>query len=440
MKHNVTLSPEKFDAKRIRIGVIGLGYVGFPLARLFSTRFKTKGYDINPARVNELNSGHDSRLEVCDTLLAEALTKNGLVCTSDIEEIKDCNFYVVSVPTPVDDSNCPDLGPLKGASELVAKVLSKGDIVVYESTVYPGVTEDECIPVLERVSGMKLNEDFFCGYSPERINPGDKLHTVETIRKVTSGSTPEAADIIDKVYASVLINGTHKAPSIKVAEASKVIENAQRDVNIAFFNEIAKIFNAIGIDTQDVIEAASSKWNFIKLKPGLVGGHCISVDPYYLIQKALECGINPELLISARATNEGMGEYVCKQTIDIMNRRGIMVKDANILLLGFTFKENCPDVRNTKVAAIYDTFKNYTGNITVFDPWANPDIVKREYGIDISRENPDSLKGKYDAVVLAVAHTEFADLDVRSFLKDRANGVVYDVKGVMPAGKYDGRL
>lgn len=434
------LNKENFSPDNVVIGVIGLGYVGLPLARLFSTKYKTRGFDINPARVDELNSGHDSRLEVSDELLTEALTTGRLICTNDLEEMKGCNFYVVAVPTPVDDDNNPDLSPLFGASEIVGKVLSRGDIVVYESTVYPGVTEDKCIPVLERVSGMNFNEDFYCGYSPERINPGDRLHTVETIRKVTSGSTPESAEIIDNIYSSVLINGTHLAPSIKVAEASKVIENTQRDVNIAFFNQIAKIFNAMGIDTQDVIEAASSKWNFIKLKPGLVGGHCISVDPYYLIQKAMECNINPELLVAARSANEGMASYVAMQTIDLMNRKGIMVKDSKVLILGITFKENCPDIRNSKVINVYKTFTEYTPNVTVVDPWTNPESIKREYGIELSPLDMDSLKGRFDAVVLAVSHKEFLDINVRDFLKYPGKGVVYDVKGVLPKSEVDGRL
>ena len=423
-----------------KICVIGLGYVGLPLARLFSTKFSTTGYDINPDRVRELNDGHDSRKEVPDEVLAEALTRYGLVCTGDLEDIKDCDFYVVAVPTPVDGNDDPDLTPLLGASEIVGKVLSPGDVVVYESTVYPGVTEDLCVPVLERVSGLRLNDSFYCGYSPERINPGDRLHTVETIRKVTSGSCAEAADIIDRVYDAVLINGTHKAPSIKVAEASKVIENAQRDVNIAFFNEIAKIFNAMDIDTQEVIEAASSKWNFIRMKPGLVGGHCISVDPYYLIEKAGECDVDARLLKAARATNESMGEYVARQTIGLMNRKGVLVKDADVLLLGFTFKENCPDIRNTKVADIYNSFSEYTLNIKVLDPWADPEAVKREYGIRIWDGCADGLDGKFDVVIHAVAHRQFENLKVRNFLKNPDVGVVYDVKGVLPVDMVDGRL
>ncbi len=423
----------------IKICVIGLGYVGLPLARLFSTKFQTIGFDMNQSRVDALNGGHDATLEVDDRLLQEAIEKNGFRCTTDIEEIREANFYVVAVPTPVDENNRPDLRPLWGASETVGKVISKGDIVVYESTVYPGVTEEECLPVVERVSGLKFNEDFYAGYSPERINPGDKEHTVEKIRKVTSGSTPEIADIVDRVYNTVLINGTHKAPSIKVAEASKIIENSQRDVNIAFMNELAKIFNAMGIDTNDVIEAASSKWNFIKLKPGLVGGHCISVDPYYLIQKAQVYGVLPRVMFAARRLNDGMGEYVAYQVIKLMNKKGVLVKDANILLLGVTFKENCPDVRNTKVVDIYSTLREYTDNITVYDPWADAAHVKHEYGIDIMNSGLEGQAGKYDAVVLCVAHNEFKHVDIRSFLRNE-NGVVYDVKGILDREVIDGRL
>jgi UDP-N-acetyl-D-galactosamine dehydrogenase len=396
--------------KEYKIAVIGLGYVGLPLARLFSTKYKTVGYDFNKARVDALMDGHDATLEVSDDLLQDAIKNHGFVCSSNLEDIRNCNFYVVAVPTPVDENNRPDLKPLWGASETVGKVISKGDIVVYESTVYPGVTEEECLPVVEKVSGLKFNVDFFAGYSPERINPGDKLHTVEKIKKVTSGSTPEVADIVDGIYNSVLVNGTHKAPSLKVAEASKIIENSQRDVNIAFMNELAKIFNAMGIDTRDVIDAASSKWNFIKLSPGLVGGHCISVDPYYLIQKAQVYGVLPRIMSNARRLNDGMGEYVANQTIKCMNKKGVMVKDANILILGITFKENCPDIRNTKIVDIYHTLKEYTGNITVCDPWAYPNMVKKAYGIDIE-PSIDKVKGKkYDAVILAVAHTKFEGL------------------------------
>ena len=431
--------------KETKIGVIGLGYVGLPLARLFSTKFKTVGFDMNQARVDALMSGHDSTLEVSDDLLQDAIRNHGFKCTANLEELRDCNFYVVAVPTPVDVNNRPDLEPLLKASETVGKVISKGDVVVYESTVYPGVTEEECLPVVERVSGLKFNVDFFAGYSPERINPGDKLHTVEKIKKVTSGSTPEIADYVDAVYNAVLVNGTHKAPSIRVAEASKIIENSQRDVNIAFMNELAKIFNAMGIDTHDVIEAASSKWNFIKLSPGLVGGHCISVDPYYLIEKAQVYGVLPRVMRAARRLNDGMGDYVANQTIKCMNKKGVLVKDSKILILGITFKENCPDIRNTKVVDIYRSLEEYTHNITVYDPWADPARVEKEYGIRVKslefRDKSLELKverGGFDAVILAVAHDEFKSLDVKSLLKP--NGVIYDVKGVLPRDIVDGRL
>ena len=400
--------------KEIKIAVIGLGYVGLPLARLFSTKYKTVGFDMNAQRCEALMLGHDATLEVSD---------------------EDCNFYVVAVPTPVDENNRPDLKPLLGASETIGKVISKGDIVVYESTVYPGVTEEECLPIVERVSGLTFNKDFFAGYSPERINPGDKEHTVEKIKKVTSGSTPEIADIVDAVYNSVLINGTHKAPSIKVAEASKIIENSQRDVNIAFMNELAKIFNAMGIDTRDVIEAAASKWNFIKLSPGLVGGHCISVDPYYLIQKAQVYGVLPRIMFAARRLNDGMGAYVANQTIKCMNRKGVMVKDAKILLLGITFKENCPDLRNSKIVDIYSTLQEYTHRITIYDPWADVAAVKHEYDIDITNELPND---QFDVVILGVAHKQFLELDVRKLVKE--GGVIYDVKGFLPRDIVDGRL
>ena len=423
------------DMKDTKIGVIGLGYVGLPLARLFSTKFPTVGFDMNQRRVDALMAGHDATLEVSDELLQEAIDKHGFVCTTDLEKIRDCNFYVVAVPTPVDENNRPDLAPLQGASETVGKVISKGDVVVYESTVYPGVTEEECLPIVERVSGLKFNKDFFAGYSPERINPGDKLHTVEKIKKVTSGSTPEVADYVDSVYNAVLINGTHKAPSIRVAEASKIIENSQRDVNIAFMNELAKIFNAMDIDTHDVIEAAATKWNFIKLSPGLVGGHCISVDPYYLIQKAQVYGVLPRVMYNARRLNDGMGAYVANQTIKCMNKKGVMVKDAKILILGITFKENCPDIRNTKVVDIYHTLQEYTDNITVCDPWAASDRVEKEYGIGVVSQVPAE---KFDAVILAVAHKEFMDLDVRSLVRE--GGVVYDVKGVLDRNMVDARL
>ena len=419
----------------IKICVIGLGYVGLPLARLFSTKYETVGFDMNQARVDALMAGHDSTLEVRDELLQDAINNRGFVCTTDIERIRTCNFYVVAVPTPVDDNNRPDLKPLWSASETVGKVIGKGDIVVYESTVYPGVTEEECLPVVERVSGLKFNEDFFAGYSPERINPGDKEHTVEKIKKVTSGSTPEIADIVDAVYNSVLVNGTHKAPSMKVAEASKIIENTQRDINIAYMNELAKIFNAMDIDTHDVIEAAGSKWNFIKLSPGLVGGHCISVDPYYLIQKAQVYGVLPRIMFDARRLNDGMGAYVAEQVVKCMNKKGVMVKDAKILILGVTFKENCPDIRNTKIVDIYHTLEEYTDNITIYDPWADTFKVRHEYEIDIVNELPDE---KFDAVVLCVAHKQFTGLNVRNLVKE--GGVVYDVKGILPRDVVDARL
>lgn len=418
----------------VRICVIGLGYVGLPLARLFSTRYPTVGFDMNRSRVEALNAGHDSTLEVSDELLQNAL-KGGFVCTDDIERIRDCNFYVVAVPTPVDRNNNPDLTPLYRASETVGRVIGKGDTVVYESTVYPGVTEDECIPVVERVSGLMLNRDFFAGYSPERINPGDKLHTVEKIKKVTSGSTPEAAGLIDEVYSSVIEAGTHLAPSIKVAEAAKVIENSQRDINIAFVNELSKIFDRLGIDTGDVLEAASTKWNFLPFRPGLVGGHCIGVDPYYLAQCAQRHGYNPEIILAGRRMNDGMGEYVADKVVKLMLKKGVQVLGSRILVLGFTFKENCPDVRNTKVIDIVRALEEYDLSVTVYDPWANPVVARREYGIEVCSRIPEE---KYDAVILAVSHREFVELDINRFLSDRH--VVYDVKGIYDRSLTDGRL
>lgn len=418
-----------------KIAVIGLGYVGLPLARLFSTKYPTVGYDMNQKRVDRLMQGHDDTLEVSVNLLSEAIS-NGFKCTSNLDEIKDCNLYIVAVPTPVDTYNHPDLKPLIGASETVGKVISKGDVVVYESTVYPGVTEEECLPIVERVSGLVFNTDFYAGYSPERINPGDKEHTVEKIKKVTSGSTPEIADYVDAVYNSVLVNGTHKASSIKVAEASKIIENSQRDVNIAFMNELAKIFNAMNIDTHDVLAAAGSKWNFIKMSPGLVGGHCISVDPYYLIQKAQVYGVMPRMMTNARQLNDGMGDYVGAQVIKLMNKKGILVKDAKILILGITFKENCPDIRNTKVVDIYHTLSEYTNNITIFDPWANKENVNSAYGLDITNVMPS--ENDFDVIILAVSHKDFLKLDLRSSLNK--NGIIYDVKGVLDRNIIDGRL
>lgn len=421
--------------KEIKICVIGLGYVGLPLARLFSTKYKTVGFDMNAKRCEALMAGHDATLEVSDELLQDAIKNHGFRCTADIEEIRDSNFYVVAVPTPVDKDNKPDLTPLYGASTTVGKVIGKGDIVVYESTVYPGVTEDECIPVVEKVSGLKFNEDFFAGYSPERINPGDKLHTVEKIKKVTSGSTPEIGKIVNEVYSSVITAGTHLAPTMKVAEAAKVIENSQRDINIAFVNELSKIFNLMGIDTQAVLEAAGTKWNFLPFRPGLVGGHCIGVDPYYLAQCAQRFGYNPEIILAGRRMNDGMGEYVASQVIKLMLKKGIQVLNSNILILGFTFKENCPDVRNTKVIDIYRALKEYNLNITVYDPWANPAVAKHEYGIDITNELPT---GKYNAAIAAVAHKEFEGLDVASLLND--NHVIYDVKWTLNPEIVDGKL
>ncbi len=418
----------------VRICVIGLGYVGLPLARLFSTKYPTIGFDMNQNRVDTLMSGHDTSLEVSDELLQEAI-KNGFVCTTNIEMIKQCNFYIVAVPTPVDINNNPDLQPLYNASQTVGKVISKGDIVVYESTVYPGATEEECIPVIERTSGLKFNEDFFAGYSPERINPGDKLHTVEKIKKVTSGSTKEVADEVDRIYSSVIIAGTHRASSIKVAEASKVIENSQRDINIAFVNELSKIFNRIGIDTTDVLEAAATKWNFLHFKPGLVGGHCIGVDPYYIAQCAQRHGYNPEIILAGRRMNDGMGDYVASQTVKYMLKKGVQVLNSTILILGFTFKENCPDVRNTKVIDIYNALKEYNLNVIVYDPWANPSVVRKVYHIELINELP---KEKVDAAILAVAHREFKDLDVKSLVKDKS--VIFDVKSFLDRTIVDGRL
>ena len=418
-----------------KICVIGLGYVGLPLARLFSTKYPTIGFDLNQKRVDELMKGHDSSLEVSDVLLRNAINNNGFQCTSNIEQIKNCNFYVIAVPTPVDTNNNPDLSPLYNASNTVGKVISKGDIVVYESTVYPGVTEEECIPVIEKASGLKYNLDFFAGYSPERINPGDKLHTVENIKKVTSGSTDEIAEIVDSVYSSVIIGGTHKAPSIKVAEAAKVIENSQRDINIAFVNELSKIFYKIGIDTSDVLEAASTKWNFLHFKPGLVGGHCIGVDPYYIAQCAQHHGYNPEIILAGRRMNDGMGEYVASRTIKYMLKKGVQVLNSTILILGFTFKENCPDIRNTKVVDIYNALKEYNLNVIVYDPWASANLVKTIYGIELINDLPTK---KVDAAILAVAHDVFKSLDITSLVKE--DSVIFDVKGILDRSIIDGRL
>lgn len=416
-----------------KIAIIGLGYVGLPLARLFATKYSVTGFDINQNRVQELNSGHDRTLEVEDALLKSVLKNNssldqiGLYCSSVITDIKDANIYIITVPTPVDKNNRPDLTPLYKASETVGKVLKKGDIVIYESTVYPGVTEEECVPVLERVSGLKFNQDFYAGYSPERINPGDKEHTVEKILKVTSGSTPEIGKVVDELYKSVITAGTHLAPTIKVAEAAKVIENSQRDINIAFVNELAKIFNRMGVNTRDVLAAAGTKWNFLPFKPGLVGGHCIGVDPYYLAQRAQEFGYHPEIILAGRRLNDSMGEYVASQVVKAMIRKGINVCGANVLMLGITFKENCPDVRNTKIIDVIVALEEYKMKITTYDPWANPAEVKHEYGVESVTELPRSM---YDAIVLGVAHKEFFDLNLNTLKKE--NAVIYDVKGVIP--------
>jgi len=423
-----------FKMKNMKIAVIGLGYVGLPLARLFSTKYKTIGFDVNTARVTALMAGHDSTLEIEDNVLNTAIS-NGFKCTTNIDDIKDCNFYIVTVPTPVDGNNNPDLTPLYRASETVGKVISKGDIVVYESTVYPGVTEDECIPQVERVSGLKFNVDFFAGYSPERINPGDKLHTVEKIKKVTSGSTPEIGLRVNEVYASVITAGTHLAPNIRVAEAAKVIENSQRDINIAFVNELSKIFTKMGIDTQDVLEAAGTKWNFLPFKPGLVGGHCIGVDPYYLAQAAQRHGYNPEIILAGRRMNDGMGDYVANQVVKLMLKKRIQVINSDILILGFTFKENCPDVRNTKVIDIVHSLKEYNVNVTIYDPWANPEAVLHEYGVKVLNDTPIE---KYDSVILAVAHDEFSTLDIKSILNSK--NVIFDVKGSLKDIQIDGKL
>lgn len=423
----------------IKIAVIGLGYVGLPLARLFATKYPVTGFDINQNRINELNSGLDSTLEIDKVTLKQVLVssnsdKNGLFCTNNIDEIKNCNYYIVTVPTPVDKNNRPDLTPLYKSSETVGKVLKKGDIVVYESTVYPGVTEDECIPVLERVSGLKFNVDFFAGYSPERINPGDKEHTVEKILKVTSGSTPEIGQKVNELYKSVITAGTHLAPSIKVAEAAKVIENSQRDINIAFVNELAKIFNLLEIDTHAVLEAAGTKWNFLPFKPGLVGGHCIGVDPYYLAQKAQEKGYHPEIILAGRRLNDSMGEYVASQVVKLMIKKGITVNGSKLLMLGITFKENCPDVRNTKIVDVIASLSDYGIDVIIYDPLAKPEEVKHEYSLEMTNTLPSST---FDAIVLGVAHKEFLEIDL-SKLQNK-NGILFDVKGVLNE-KADGRL
>ncbi len=425
-------------AEDLHIGIVGLGYVGLPLSLLFAKRYPTVGYDCNGRRVAELLQADDTTKETDAAQLQQALRDGRLTLSDKPEALKDCNVYIVAVPTPVDCNNHPDLEPLIAASRTVGSLLAKGDIVVYESTVYPGVTEDVCVPQLEAESGLAYNADFFVGYSPERVNPADTEHTVETIVKVTSGSTPEAADFVDRLYNSVLRNGTHKAPSIRVAEASKIVENCQRDVNIAFVNELAKIFAAMGIDTGDVLAAAATKWNFINMKPGLVGGHCISVDPYYLIEKAQVYGVLPRVMSNARRLNDSMGAYVAGQVVKQMNLKGVRVKDARILILGFAFKENCPDIRNTKIADICHSLAEYTANITVCDPWVDPERVRSEYGIDIQNSISEIQHSRYDAAILAVAHRQFEGLDLRQLVPQP--GVVYDVKGVLPRQQVDARL
>jgi UDP-N-acetyl-D-galactosamine dehydrogenase len=425
------------------IAVIGLGYVGLPLAVEFAKKYPVTGFDINQQRITELQNGSDKTLEIEEELLKSVISASpvspgstGLYFSGKMDDIASCNYYIVTVPTPTDKYNHPDLTPLYKASETVGKVLKKGDLVIYESTVYPGVTEEECMPVLERVSGLTYNVDFFCGYSPERINPGDKLHTVSKILKITSGSTPEAAKKVDALYRSIIIAGTHPAPSIKVAEAAKVIENSQRDINIAFVNELAKIFNLLGIDTTEVLEAAGTKWNFLKFRPGLVGGHCIGVDPYYLAQKAQEAGYHPEIILAGRRLNDGMGAYVASETIKLMVKKEIPIKNARILILGFTFKENCPDVRNTRVIDIVNELKSYNTRVSICDPWAEPPVVKHEYGIETFKAIPKAEK--YDAVILAVAHQEFSDLNIRDLVNQKS--VIYDVKSVLTKDGFDARL
>lgn len=426
----------------IKIAVVGLGYVGLPLARLFATRYPVVGFDVKRERVQELTNGIDSTLEVQEQVLKSVLKptipqcgETGLYCSCELADIRDCDYYIITVPTPVDKHNSPDLTPLFKASETVGKVITPGNIVIYESTVYPGATEEDCIPVIEKTSGLTFNKDFFAGYSPERINPGDKEHTVDKIKKVTSGSTPEAGKKVDKLYRSVITAGTHLAPSIKVAEAAKVIENSQRDINIAFVNELAKIFDLMDIDTSAVLEAAGTKWNFLPFKPGLVGGHCIGVDPYYLAQKAQEYGYHPEIILAGRRMNDGMGEYIAKQVVKCMIKKGQCVKNARILVLGITFKENCPDVRNTKVVDIIDALEDFDIGVDIYDPWASPADVWKEYGVEVMPTLPDT---KYEAVIVAVAHNEFRTMELRALCKE--NGVLYDVKGVLEPSSVDSRL
>ena len=416
-----------------------MGYVGLPLARLFATKYSVVGFDINQSRIDALKQGNDTTLEIDSSILKQVLVETstnaiGLYCTSTLAEIADCNYFIVTVPTPVDKNNRPDLTPLYKSSETVGKILKKGDIVIYESTVYPGVTEEECVPVLEKISGLQFNVDFFAGYSPERINPGDKEHTVDKILKVTSGSTPEIGQKVNQLYQSIITAGTHLAPSIKVAEAAKVIENSQRDINIAFVNELAKIFNILEIDTQAVLEAAGTKWNFLPFKPGLVGGHCIGVDPYYLAQKAQENGYHPEIILAGRRLNDSMGDYVASQVVKLMIKKGVTINGASLLMLGITFKENCPDVRNTKIVDVIHALEDFGIKVSVYDPWANPDEVLHEYELTITNEIPSAT---FDAIVLGVAHQEFLDLNIDALRNQKS--VLYDVKGVL-GDKADGKL
>ena len=423
-----------------KIGVIGLGYVGLPLARLFATKYKVVGYDINDERIKELKNGNDKTLEVNEkelkaVIISDLKKDKGLFCSNKLEDLSECNYYIVTVPTPVDKNNRPVLKPLIEASKTVGKNLKKEDIVIYESTVYPGVTEEECVPILEKYSGLEFNKDFFVGYSPERINPGDKVNTIDKILKITSGSTIKVAKKVDELYKSIIKAGTHLAPSIKVAEAAKIIENSQRDINIAFINELAKIFSLMEIDTNDVLEAAGTKWNFLPFKPGLVGGHCIGVDPYYLAQRAEEFGYHPSIILSGRRMNDGMGEYVASQVVKLMITKGISIKESKVLILGFTFKENCPDVRNTRVIDVYKNLREYGISIDLVDPWADTEEVLREYRVISMKTIPDN---QYDAVVLTVNHDEFKEIDLQSVLKE--NAVVYDVKGGLPREVVDKRL
>lgn len=433
--------------KEQKIAIIGLGYVGLPLARLFATKYPVVGFDINRNRIHDLKNGKDTTFEVEDSVLEKVLVNEnpfsnnlpkGLFCSENTDDIRNANIYIITVPTPVDKHNHPDLTPLYKSSETVGKVLKNNDIVIYESTVYPGVTEEECVPVIEKVSGLKFNKDFFVGYSPERINPGDKEHTVEKILKVTSGSTPEIGKVVDNLYKSVIIAGTHLAPTIKVAEASKVIENSQRDINIAFMNELAKIFSLMDIDTHDVLEAAGTKWNFLKFKPGLVGGHCIGVDPFYLAQKAQEIGYYSELILAARRLNDSMGAFVASQVVKLMIKNDIKVKGAKILNLGITFKENCPDIRNSKAIDVITNLQEYGAEVITFDPWANSSEVHEEYDIDCYSELGNVSSNKYDAVILTVAHKEFLNIDLHQLIKDE--GIIYDVKGALEKKKISKRL